>query len=337
MVRERDGAPLKDTEQKHLLASEEESTASKLLRSADLLIQGSAQGAVSRAKEAVANPASTAVEIVAAAGAGAALAALQKSGGAYRVAGNLLAIGLTGVAANDVYSRGVDAAPAFRDNWNSANNFRDNKITVGSTIGSAIFDYSIMGAAGLAGYKWGGIGRQAAISPHSFEAPTAPNSSPSMSSDRLAAFLRETPASDLAKSMKLIDHKSLSFDAGKLQFKLPNASELTVTKRNVLVPAILPTYMAGMDGSSQVPMLEAKGFPELDPSGSLQSLPEKFKIKDLESFKKEWQPSNLHDREMLETLKTDFFDRSKSEMLFRKGPGFLRQDQLPKELRHETE
>lgn len=256
---------LKDVDQKQLLTTDQESTSTKLQRAVDLIRQGSSEGFVNRAKEAIANPATTALEVTIAAGAGLALNGLQKLGGAWATSGRLVALGLTGVAAFDIYSRGKEAAPAIGDTWNNAKNFEANKAVVASSIGSALFDYPLMVTAGYAGFKAMDFVRPNSLMAKLENVPKYQTAVPqealstitrAMDIQRLEAIMRAGRNGDSYSSLLLSEPHS------GLKLKPLNIADLTVKQTNIFVPAIVPSVNAGLDGSSQATKLIEDKFLE---------------------------------------------------------------------------
>ncbi|MBX9571993.1 MAG: hypothetical protein K2X77_24080 [Candidatus Obscuribacterales bacterium] len=132
--------------------SNDESTQHKLLRTSHLLAAGLASGSVERSVDLLLkNPAEGAGLFLGTLALGYGLTALSESGGKLAVAARYTNYLLRAGIAIDLTNRGAAAAPAFADNWKSAQNYESNKSIVGHSLGSAITDYSLMAAGGISG------------------------------------------------------------------------------------------------------------------------------------------------------------------------------------------
>lgn len=139
-----------------------------LQREAELLlagVQGLPEGLASRAAKAAENKGETALELGIAFGVGAALSLCAKNpralwgacGGLAQLAKPVLAAGM----AADVATRvGLPMLAVARD----ASTLDQQKQQLGSNLGAMTFDYTLMGAAGYAGSRFGGTALHTAIS-----------------------------------------------------------------------------------------------------------------------------------------------------------------------------
>ncbi len=125
--------------------------ASALQREAELLRGGLSSGLQDRWQEATKNAGATLTEIGLSAGLGAALTYGLKAGGRYgqvaKVAGGLFLIGMV----DDVSRRVIPTVGAIVDTWRSGENLEENRRIVAKNAGSALVDYPLMLASGLAG------------------------------------------------------------------------------------------------------------------------------------------------------------------------------------------
>lgn len=132
--------------------SNDESTQEKLLRTSHLLAAGLVSGSIERGVDVLfKNPAEGATLFLGTLTLGYGLTAMSESGGKLAVAARSANYLLKASIAIDLTNRGVASAPAFTDNWKSAQNYESNKSSVGNSLGSAITDYSLMAAGGASG------------------------------------------------------------------------------------------------------------------------------------------------------------------------------------------
>ena len=128
----------------------DETTLTKLMREADVVIGGTAQGTYEHGKQALTDP-STLVKFGTSAIIATGLTVAQGKAGLLKLSAQVGSIALAGAFAKDLYGKGEETFGIMKDTWNTPENTQANKKAVGDTLGPFVVDFGIYGAGGAAG------------------------------------------------------------------------------------------------------------------------------------------------------------------------------------------
>lgn len=146
----------------------DETTLTKLMREADVVIGGTAQGTYEHGKQALTDPA-TLVKFGTSAILATGLTMAQGKSGLLKLSAQVGSLALAGAFAKDVYGKGEETFGIMKNTWNTPENTEANKKAVGDTLGPFVVDFGIYSAGGAAGI---GAGKYASKKFFGGESPT---------------------------------------------------------------------------------------------------------------------------------------------------------------------
>lgn len=146
-------AEVRDTQNKQTTKPENDSVADKLLREADLLIDGTKKGIADAAKDAWAHPGTSLLKLGGSAVMGAGLALMHGRGGMLKIGAEVAGAAFGFSFLTDVSGRAQITADAMADTWRSAARLEQDKQIVAKTTGPLVMDTALMGLGGVAGAR----------------------------------------------------------------------------------------------------------------------------------------------------------------------------------------
>lgn len=149
---------------------EQELPKTLLSREAYLLGGGIKDGILERLKQTQENPALTTVEFAGTIALGFGLTAMNNAGGHWAAASRVGSGALKILAVGDGIRRLVPTAYAMGDTMVNPDHYLENRSTVAKYLGTACFDYSLMGAGGYLGSRATGLVPKVTASAESFRA-----------------------------------------------------------------------------------------------------------------------------------------------------------------------
>lgn len=131
-----------------------ETTSTRIMRAADVLVGGAVQGTYEHGKLALTDPASL-VKFGSSAVLATGLTMAQSRAGLIKLSAQVGSLALAGAFAKDLYGKGEETAAIMKDTWNTPENKEANKQAIGNTLGPFVVDFGIFSAGGAAGIGTG--------------------------------------------------------------------------------------------------------------------------------------------------------------------------------------